>query len=50
MNGVNVGFFVLCVSLATSVQGMAQAPCTRADLQSAVNSYIAAFGAFSQIH
>ena len=42
MNGVNVGFFVLCVSLATSVQGMAQAPCTRADLQSAVNSYIAA--------
>ena len=42
MNRVTGGFFVLCVSLATSVQGMAQAPCTRADLQSAVNSYIAA--------
>ena len=42
MNRVTVGFFVLCVSLATAVQGMAQAPCTRADLQSAVNSYIAA--------
>jgi len=42
MNRVTVGFFVFCVSLATSVQGMAQAPCTRADLQSAVNSYIAA--------
>ena len=41
MNRVTVGFFV-CVSLATAVQGMAQAPCTRADLQSAVNSYIAA--------
>jgi len=42
MNRVTVGFFVICVSLATAVQGMAQAPCTRADLQSAVNSYIAA--------
>ena len=42
MSGVPAGFFVLCGSLATSVQGMAQAPCTRADLQSAVNSYVAA--------
>ena len=42
MNRFTVGFFVLCVSLAASAQGIAQAPCIRADLQSAVNSYIAA--------
>ena len=42
MSRTIAGFFVLCVSLATSVQGMAQAPCTRTDLQSAVDSYIAA--------
>lgn len=49
MNRVTVGFFVFCVSLATAVQGRAQAPCTRADLQSAVNSYIATQRGFASL-
>jgi hypothetical protein len=37
-----VSFFFLCAILATPVQGLAQTACTRADLQSAVDSYLAA--------
>lgn len=37
-----VGFLVLCAGLALSASGFAQAACTRADLQSAVDGYLAA--------
>src|SRR4051812_44591465 len=41
-----VSFFLLCVSLATPAQGRAQGrtqpACTRTDLQSAVDAYLAA--------
>jgi hypothetical protein len=41
-NRVVVGFFILCAFLAITVQGLAQGACTRTDLQSAVDSYLAA--------
>ena len=58
MNRVTVGFFVLCVSLATSVQGMAQTRlharrssiCGEQLYRGATRLRIAAVGAFSQIH
>jgi hypothetical protein len=37
-----VGFLILCITLATPVLGHAQAACTRADLQSAVDNYLTA--------
>jgi hypothetical protein len=37
-----VPFFVLCVVSAVSASGFAQTPCTRADLQAAVDGYLAA--------
>jgi len=36
------GFFILCSGLAVSAQGLPQAACTRADLQSSVDGYLAA--------
>jgi len=37
-----VSFVLLCLSLASPKQGLAQGACTRADLQSAVDRYLAA--------
>ena len=39
---IAIGFLVVCACLATSVQGAAQEACTRTDLQSAVDRYLAA--------
>jgi hypothetical protein len=39
---VVVGFLIVCAILAAPVQGLAQGACTRTDLQSAVDSYLAA--------
>jgi hypothetical protein len=39
---IAVGFWVLFAAIAMSAQGFAQASCTRADLQSAVDAYLAA--------
>lgn len=41
-NIVVFGCVIVCAFLAAPVQGLAQAACTRADLQSAVDSYLAA--------
>ena len=42
MSRVIVGLLILCIILATPMLGQAQGACTRADLQSAVDSYLSA--------